>query len=189
MNLREHSLALISVVIGLGLTTLLGSFNRLMRRRGELRWHPLPLVWALIALLMVNNYWWGLYLGKIAAVEASNVDAFLLALAFPILLYLICAAALPDVHMLHVRGGNLLAGYFAESRYFFGLIILYVIAAGAGTAAHEGAFHMNEHMWMRLVSVSLCIPLTWTRRLLLHWLAAAVVMVILVYMLFEQALH
>jgi hypothetical protein len=189
MDLREHSLALISVVVGLGLTTLLGGFNRLMRRRGEIRWDALPLVWALVALLLVNNYWWGLYLGKIAAVATTNVDAYLLALAFPILLYLICSAALPDVHSLHVRGGNLLASYFAESRYFFVLIIVYVIGTGAGTAAHAGAFHMDEHMWMRLVIVSLCLPLLWTRRLLLHWLAAIVVLAILVVVLFEMALH
>jgi len=189
MDIREHSLALISVVIGLGLTSLLGGFNRLMRRRRELRWDALPLAWAFIALLLVNNYWWGLYLGEVAATAPSNVDTFLLGLIFPIVLYLICAAALPDVHALRVRGGDLLAMYFAESRYFFALIILYVFATGWGTAAHVGAFHWNEHMWLRLVIVSLCFPLMWTRKLLLHWLAAVVMLAVMVYVLFEMALH
>ena len=59
MDIREHSVALISVVIGRRLTSLFGNFNRLMRRRGEIRWDALPLAWALIALMLVNNYWWG----------------------------------------------------------------------------------------------------------------------------------
>lgn len=187
MDIREHSLALISVVIGLGLTSLLGGFNRLMRRRREFRWDALPLVWALIALLLVNNYWWGLYLGEVAATAPSNVDAYLLGLVFPILLYLICAAALPDARAL--RGRDLLAVYFAESRYFFALIILYVFATGWGTAAHVGAFHWNEHMWLRLAIIGLCFPLMWTRKRLFHWFAAVVALAIMVYVLFEMVLH
>lgn len=189
MDIREHSLALISVVIGLGLTSLLAGFNRLMRRRGELRWNALPLVWAVIALLLVNNYWWGLYLGQVAAMIAPNVETYLLGLTVPILLYLICAAALPDVHALHVRGGDLLAGYLAESRYFFILIILYIIVTALGTVAHVGAFQMNEHMWMRLVIVGVCAPLPWSRKLPLHWFAAIVVLAIMAYVLFETALR
>ncbi len=56
MDIREHSLALISVVVGLGLTSLLGGFSRLMHRRREVRWNALPLAWALVVLLLVNNY-------------------------------------------------------------------------------------------------------------------------------------
>lgn len=186
MDIREHSLALISVVIGLGLTSLLGGFNRLMRRRREFRWNALPLVWALVVLLLVNNYWWGLYLGAVA-VAASNVDMFLLGLLFPILLYLICAAVLPDARALRER--DLLAAYFSESRYFFALITLYVFVTGWATAAHAGAFHWNEHMWLRLVIISLCFPLMWTRKILLHWLAAIGMLAIMAYVLFEMVLH
>ncbi len=81
-------------------------------------------------------------------------------------MYLICAAALPDARVLH--GRDLLAAYFAESRYFFTLIILYVFLTGAGTAEHAGAFHWNEHMWLRLVIIGLCFPLMWTRKCLVH---------------------
>lgn len=56
MDIREHSLALISVVVGPGLTSLLGGFSRLMHRRREVRWNALPLAWALVVLLLVNNY-------------------------------------------------------------------------------------------------------------------------------------
>lgn len=188
MDIREHSVALISVVIGLGLTSLLGNFNRLMRRRGEIRWDALPLAWALIALMLVNNYWWGVYLGMVASTAVANVGDFALSLLYPILLYLICAAALPDARLLR-DGRDLLKAYFAESRYFFILIVLYVFATGAGTAMHAGEFQMNEHMWLRLIFISVCAPLIWTRKPWLHWLAAAVVSAIMLFVLFEMALR
>ena len=186
MDIREHSVALISVVIGLGLTSLLGNFNRLMRRRSEIRWDALPLAWALIALMLVNNYSSAVYLGMVTSTAATNVGDFALSLLYPILLYLICAAALPDARLL--RGGDLRAAYFAESRYFFILIVLYVFATGVGTAAHAGAFQMNEHMWLRLIFIGACTPLIWTRKPWLHWLAAVVVAGIMVFVLFEMAL-
>jgi hypothetical protein len=187
MDIRQHSVALISVVIGLGLTSLLGNFNRLMRRRSEIHWDALPLAWALIALMLVNNFWWGIYLGLVAATAAANVGDFVLSLLYPVLLYLICAAALPDARLL--RGGDLRAAYFAESRYFFILIVLYVIATGVGTVAHASVFQMNEHMWMRLAIIGTCAPLIWTRAPWLHWLAAVVVAAIMVFVLFEMALR
>jgi hypothetical protein len=187
MDIREHSVALISVIIGLGLTSLLGSFNRLVRRRREVRWDALPLVWASIALLLVNNYWWGVYLGMVSATEAANVGTFVLNLVYPILLYLICAAALPDARA--TQGRDLRVAYFDESRYFFILVVCYVLATAVGTAAHAGTFQWNEHMWLRLAFIGVCTPLIWTRKPWLHWFAAVVVSAIMLFVLFEMALH
>lgn len=141
----------------------------------------------MIALLLIINYWWGLYPGEVAAMAPSNAEILLPGLAGPILLYLICAAALPDARALH--GGDLLASYFGESGYFFVLIVLYVVATGAATAAHAGTFRWHEHMWFRLVIIGLCTPLIWTRKRLFHWLAAIVVLAIMLYVLFETVLH
>lgn len=187
LDIREHSVALISVIIGLGLAKLLGGFNRLMRSRQEIRWNALPLAWALIALLLVNNYWWGLYLGEVTETAASNADTFLLGLVLPILLYLICAAVLPDVHALRSR--DLLSAYFAESRYFFILIVLYIFATGLDTAVHVGAFHMNKNMWLRLVIIGTCVPLIWIRKPTFHWFTAVVVLATIAYALFEMTLR
>lgn len=101
----------------------------------------------MIALLLIINCWWGLYLGEVAAMAPSNAEIFLLGLAGPILLYLIC------------------------------------------DAAHAGTFRWNEHMWFRLVIIGLCAPLIWTRKRLFHWLAAIVVLAIMLYVLFETVLH
>jgi hypothetical protein len=45
MDIREHSITLVSVIVGLGLTELLANLNRLVRSRRDVCWHALPLVW------------------------------------------------------------------------------------------------------------------------------------------------
>jgi hypothetical protein len=44
MTLREHAIALVSVVIGLGLTQLLSNLHELIAARRRVRWYALPLL-------------------------------------------------------------------------------------------------------------------------------------------------
>ena len=187
MDLREHSIALISVIVGLGLADLLGNFNRLVRAGREVRWAVLPLVWALVALVLVNNYWWGLYQGYVGVTSAANALTFLLGLGMPIMLYLICAAALPNGRSEAAR--DLRAAYFLESRYFFALIVLYVLATLVQTVILKGAFQWTIPMLERCLIMGTCLPLLWMRDVRYHWFAAGVNVLILLDRLFEQVLH
>lgn len=78
---------------------------------------------------------------------------------------------------------------FAESRDFFALIVLYILATARAPPPHAGTFQRNEHMWMRLIVIGLCAPLIWTRKRLFHWLAAIVVLAIMPYVSSEAVLH
>jgi hypothetical protein len=187
MGLREHSIALISVVVGLGLADLLGNFNRLMRFRREVRWDALSLAWALIAVLLVNNYWWGLYAGNVAATSASSAGTFLVGLSLPVMLYLICAAALPNART--ASGRDMRQCYLAESRYFFALVLLYILATLVQTVVVSGAFRLTVPMSERLAIIAALLPLLWVRRAGYHWFAALVVLGVIADRLFEQALR
>ena len=89
-------LTLISIVAGLGLTELLLAFYQLVRARRRVAWDALPLLWALLILVAVVNYWWGI---RPILTQASDwsTGAFMVAMISPIFLYLACAAALPRV--------------------------------------------------------------------------------------------
>jgi len=187
MGLREHSIALISVIVGLGLTDLLGNFNRLMRFRREVRWDALSLAWALIAVLLVNNYWWGMYQGYVAATSASSAGTFLLGLSLPVMLYLICAAALPNART--AAGRDMRQCYLAESRYFFALVLLYIVATLAQTVIVNGAFRLTLPMAERLAIIGVLVPLLWVKRVGYHWFASLAVLAVIADRLFEQALH
>jgi hypothetical protein len=184
MGLREHSIALISVVVGLGMTELLGNFNRLMQVRRQVRWDALSLAWAFLAVLLVINYWWGMYEGYVSATSAAT---FLVGLSMPVLLYLICAAALPKASL--IEGREMRASYLAEGGYFFALVLVYVIATLVQSVVVNRAFRLSVAMMERLAIIAAVAPLLGKRRIGYHWFAALVVLAVLVLRLFEQALH
>jgi hypothetical protein len=88
-------LTLISIVTGLGLTELLLTFYRLVRDRRSVAWDPLPLVWSLLILIAVVNFWWGIRAIMADASDWTTGD-FMLSMISPIFLFLACAAALPS---------------------------------------------------------------------------------------------
>jgi hypothetical protein len=112
---------LLSVWVGLGLGQLVQALNRLVRFHGGVRWDWLPLTWAGLAFLMVVQVWWA-YFTILQSPIWTNLVAFLLPLLAFVILYLICAAALPDVST--VKEGqevDLTRFHFSQNRYFFGL--------------------------------------------------------------------
>jgi hypothetical protein len=89
-------LTLISIVVGLGLTELLLTFYRLVQARRRVTWDALPLAWALLILVAVVNFWWGIR-AIMAGASGWTTGEFMLAMLSPIFIFLACAAALPKV--------------------------------------------------------------------------------------------
>jgi hypothetical protein len=89
-------LTLISIVVGLGLTELLLTFYHLVRARRRVRWDALALAWALLILIAVVNYWWGIR-AIMAGASGWTSGTFMLTMISPVCIFLACAAALPRV--------------------------------------------------------------------------------------------
>ena len=188
MDIREHSITLVSVIVGLGLTELLANLNRLIRARRDVRWHPLPLIWAAVCLILVVNLWWGIYLGAIGIATPSNAGVFLLYLGVPVLLYLVCSAALPEFRAPGTL--DLRAAYFEGSRYFAVVLLAYIVATlvqgylGAGRAEWTPTVKV-----LRLGIVVVLLPLAWVRRPWYHWFAAIFMLGILGLRMLSQTLR
>lgn len=95
MDITEYWATLISIVVGLGLADLLLNLLRLIHERKRVDWDPLPLVWALVALAWILNYWWGVAANLDGSRSVQVVAGFALLLAQPILLFLMSASVLP----------------------------------------------------------------------------------------------
>ena len=96
MDIATHALALISIIIGLGLTEMLGKLYRLIRNRKRVRWDFLPLAWVLTLFLLVLNFWWFLFFRMDGSHQARTVAEFGVILLPPILLFVATASVLPD---------------------------------------------------------------------------------------------
>ncbi len=130
MSQLEYLTVLVSIIVGLGVTDLAKSVRDLLHPDQPVRWHWLPLTWALAAILMVVGAWWGLYRFLQADVWTQPV-AFLLILFTSLCLYLLCAFALPELDGPPETDDPGLVDledfYFspAHRRSFFGISILY----------------------------------------------------------------
>lgn len=107
-------------MVGLGLTELLLTFYRLVQARRRVTWDALPLAWALLILIAVVNYWWGIR-GVLASASGWTTGDFMLTMISPIFVFLACAAALPKVEP---DGRTDMKAAYAEERTAFLLFFL-----------------------------------------------------------------
>jgi hypothetical protein len=96
MDYSSYLRVLLSVWVGLGLGQLVQALHRLARFKGTVKWDWLPIVWAGFAFLMFVQTWWA-YFTVLQSPLWVNLFAFVLPLTVFVVLYLICASALPDV--------------------------------------------------------------------------------------------
>ena len=95
MSQLEYLIALISIIVGLGLTDLARSFRDLVRPGRPVEWHWLPLAWAAIVFMLVVQLWWETF-GALQKDLFADAIAFLPYLLIFLVLYLACSFALPD---------------------------------------------------------------------------------------------
>lgn len=174
MSQLEYLIALVSIIVGLGLTDLAQSLRELVRPSRTVRWHWLPLTWAAIALTGIVQIWWSCFQFLQEPMFSRAAVFFPVLLAF-LLLYLICAFSLPDLEWIRQRQRgtepsssrssagpsrqgageegaalDLESFYFSAShrRWFFGsfigLIVLLQVLSAIGLAAGERALQPTQ---------------------------------------------
>ena len=147
MDAFAHLSVLISIVLGLGITNLLMGFARIVQMRGRVSVYWPTIVWGLVLLLIHVQTWWSMF--GLRAVTTWTFVAFSLTLMQPILLFFLSALVMPDFD--RDEALDLKANYFAQVRWFFGIIIVLLVTSLLRTFAIEGrppapadlAFHIG----------------------------------------------
>jgi hypothetical protein len=119
MNLFEFLLVIVSIVLGLGITELLGGLTRILRR--ELPAGRLHAIWMLIVLQLQIQMAWAFW--KLHLREAWSYPEFLLLLAGPVLLYLSAAVLFPATSTNQPLDEHLMS----RRRPFFVLMSAYMV--------------------------------------------------------------
>lgn len=121
MEFSTYLRTLLSVWVGLGLGQLVQALHRLARFKGVVKWDWIPVTWAALVFLLFVQTWWA-YFFILQSTLWLNLFAFLLPLSVFVIIYLMCASALPDVTKLPEGATiDLEAFYFSQHRYFFSL--------------------------------------------------------------------
>ena len=154
MDAFSYLSVLISIVLGLGLTSLLTGFASMVRARDRLvMYWPLAAQMGLLFLVHVQ-VWWGSFL------------SFLVVLMQPVLLYLataILTPAIPDGESLDLR-----QAYFREARWYFAALFLGILDSLAKSVLLTGRFQNRSDLVGHAAFICLCIAGFMSRSDLVH---------------------
>jgi hypothetical protein len=116
----------LSMILGLGVTRLLTSAVSVIRSRHHAEVHWMPLVWATSIFVLQLQFWWGV-IELAQTVEVWTLEAFLLLLAIPLLLFVAAAMVLPIREL--DRGESLLAEFTRDGRWGLACLAAYALLA------------------------------------------------------------
>ena len=180
----EHVAVLISIVLGLGLTHLLTSVQRLVQQRRHVRLYWLPLAWSALLFVGIIEWWWAFFALRQHGVW--NFFYFLFVLLSPVTQYLSASLVLPEVE----EGStyDLRAYYYDNNRWLFAMI-----AAGPAIDAIRRALQAGS--WTDFGAVSNAIScvllgsLAVSRRPWHHAAVTAIVGSLFLYFIVSSALQ
>ena len=167
----EHMLVFASIIVGVAVTDQMVSLNRLLRARHRVAWDwTVPAV-ALLALLTVVQIWW-----SVAQPSAGRITIgqFLPTLVELILLFLLCAATLPDE--VPAEGLSLRDYYDAQSPYvwtLFAAALAWTFVVGQVEVAAAGQWSLGELIdrGVDLIVFGVMVSLIFVRRRWWHAIA------------------
>lgn len=185
MDISDYWAQLVSIIIGLGIADLLMNFHRLIHQRRRVDWDPLPLLWALIALLWLFNYWWASAKGLDGARGAETALDFVRLAIAPIVLFLLAASVLP--REMPAEGRLDMRAEWKNGRSAFLLLFaLNQTIAWVGVTALLGAIVWDVAAITRTVVLTLVLLVFFFKK---RWLEWAAVLMILAFALWRMSLQ
>lgn len=131
MGQFEYLLLLASVILGLAVSDLAVSLNRLLDAGARIKWDWLSPLAALVAFLEIVTQWWSWFAAAPIA-KAITFEMYLGVLVSAVLLFLLAAAALPDAF--GEAQVDLRAYYARIQRRFWLLFAAHFVAANGVSA-------------------------------------------------------
>ena len=188
MDISGYWATLASMIVGLGITDLLVNLHRLLHGRSRVTWDALPLVWALITLLLLFNFWWATAMNLDGSRDARVVGQFVLLAISPIILFLMSASVLPR-DMPGEGRLDMKAAWASARRVFIVLFWVRQIVTGVTASVAAGGFIWDQAMMNRILIFALLTPsLVWSSRRL-EWLAAIGILATMVWRISLQSVQ
>ena len=187
MDIATHSVTLISIIIGIGLTEMFGNLHRLIRNRAQVvTWDWLPVAWSAVLLLLVVNYWWAIYQGIIGIDQLRNAAELGLILVQPIVLFLLTASVLPNFATSSKWD---MRNYYDEHRGTFIFTFVFYQCVTTAVALVVGTLGWNIASLARAAIFLLLVVAVLVRNRRFDWLAALGILAVLLLRLSTQAVR
>jgi hypothetical protein len=168
MDAFEYLAVLISIILGLGIAQLLGGFGRWVEHRDAFRPFAPALIWAGILLLIHIQTWWSMF--GLRFVTQWTFVRFAVVLLRPIVLYLLAVLVLPSQS---TTTTDLRANYFAQRRWFFGLLAFLLVVSLSKDLVLSGSLPNAVNVGFHAAFLAASIVALGTQREAYHQAAAA----------------
>ena len=186
MDIVAHSITLIAIIIGLGLTEMFGNLHRLIRNRSRVTWDWLPVAWAATLLILVVNYWWSIYLGVTGLEKAGSAAGFGLLLVPPILLFLTTASVLPNFD--GAGQWDMRRHYDQQRKTFIVTFTLYQCSTWT-TAMVVGTLGWNVISVVRAIILLLLVSMLFLNKRRWDWIGVLAILAVLIFRLTTQVVR
>ncbi len=174
----------VSIILGLGVTRLLGGVADLARSRARVDLYWPTFVWMFTLFVLHLQIWWSLF--ALRAVAHWTFAAFALTALRPAALFLATSFIVPDVSGERI---DMRQTYFRESRWFFASLIVGLACARAAVLVISGLAERPAVLVAQLFFIAACAVGMLTRNDLVHKLigvSAAVLYSLYVGLLFAS---
>lgn len=125
MSNQNLLITFIAILAGLGLTDLIHSLHRLLRKRKVIKWHWIPLAHTFMSFQAMIIIWYNIKSELNSPLIETSLGFFVWLIPIIIIL-LIMLAVLPDKES--EDGFNMLEWYFGQHKYYFTLLTLFIFS-------------------------------------------------------------
>lgn len=125
MNEFGYLSVLLSIILGLAVTQVLGGARGCLLARSRVREYWPTHVWAAWLLVLITQLWWSMY--GLRERRDWTFGQFAVLLAETVALFLVTGLVYPD--FLPDREIDLHAHYFSQRRHFYGLLLVLVLTS------------------------------------------------------------
>jgi|CZKI01.1.fsa_nt_gi hypothetical protein len=145
----------VSMIIALGISNILSSAMRLIRRRGRVRMHVTTLVWMVVLFLLQVLIWWVAFQRR----EWTNWTffRFLLYLLMPILVSVPGYLLVPEIELELEPTYDLEREFNHNRKWFFAMLAAMGIVSFVEYALRSGPLKLGLSNVFPLVIIALCV--------------------------------
>ena len=158
----EYLSVLISIILGLGITQLLSGFGRWLEQRATFRFYGPSLAWGAFLLVVDIQTWWAMF--GLRSYTTWTFAQFVIVLLQPILLFLLAVLVFPSAGL----EVDLRTNYFAQRRWFFGILMALLIVSVLKDVLRSGHLPIKANLGFHIVFFTTCVVALLSRRDRVH---------------------
>ncbi|MBI1365515.1 MAG: hypothetical protein GC153_06110 [Alphaproteobacteria bacterium] len=184
MDAFSYLSVLISIIIGLAITQVLMGFRAILLHRRKVKLYWPALLQGAVLLLIATQMWWAMF--SLRAITEWTFAGYGVVLLQTVAFYLAAGLIFPDVSE---AGCDLEQAYFDHRRWFFGALVLTVLASAVKDLVIYGSLPQSWDMALHVAFLTASVAAMVTRSRLYHKLLApgvAMIFAAYTFMLFAQ---